>query len=36
MREWLFVISPVAIVIYFVFFPQHLNALMAIAMRFVS
>lgn len=36
MREWVFVISPVAIVIYFVFFPQHLNALMAIAMRFMS
>jgi hypothetical protein len=36
MREWLLVVAPVAIVIYFLIFPAHLSALMTIAMRYVS
>jgi hypothetical protein len=36
MREWLLVLSPILVVVYFLVFPGHLNALMTIAMRFVS
>ncbi len=36
MREWMYVLSPVLIVVYFLIFPAHLNALLAFAMRFVS
>jgi hypothetical protein len=36
MREWLLVVAPVLIVVYFLVYPAHLSALMTIAMRFVS
>jgi hypothetical protein len=36
MREWLLVVLPVLIVVYFVIYPNHLGTLAAIAMRFIS
>jgi hypothetical protein len=36
MREWLLVLSPVLIVAYFLVYPDHLSALMAMAMRVIS
>ena len=36
MREWLLVASPVLVVIYFIIYPNQLNALVEFAMRFIS
>jgi hypothetical protein len=36
MREWLLLLSPVLIVLYFLVYPDQLNALMAFAARFIS
>jgi hypothetical protein len=36
MREWLLVVAPVLIVVYFMVYPAHLGALMAMAMRVIS
>jgi hypothetical protein len=36
MREWLLVVLPVLIVVYFVIYPNQLGTLVAIAMRFIT
>jgi hypothetical protein len=36
MRDWLLVLSPVLIVVYFLIYPAHLSALMAMAMGVFS
>jgi hypothetical protein len=36
MREWLLVVLPVLIVVYFIIYPSQLGVLVAIAMRYMS
>jgi hypothetical protein len=36
MREWLLVVLPILIVVYFVIYPSQLGMLAAFAMRFIS